>query len=200
MKWEIIDRNGALSTVTTSTNSFPVFSRSISSVDSLEPNGSAVLSDEALFGDKKCAQCSKPGSTLYCSGCIISDVGQLRIWYCGKDCQEAHWKEHKASCKTRRSLGQAVSVLTELWAAFEASTYTTQTQFKKAEGNVIHLRSGSVLDPKTFTGGSCIRAWPDEVVPKDLPDDLKRSLLFYMTCCEVLGVGLPLVKQLLKRT
>lgn len=40
-----------------------------------------------------CATCSAaPAKLLRCSGC-------QSVWYCGSDCQRAHWKSHKVDCK-----------------------------------------------------------------------------------------------------
>jgi hypothetical protein len=54
---------------------------------------------QRLFGTmpERCAQCSTLGErnkTLWaCDRCKTS-------LYCNKDCQRAHWPEHKAACKT----------------------------------------------------------------------------------------------------
>jgi hypothetical protein len=46
--------------------------------------------------ERKCAACDTripPGkSKSQCSGCKL-------VYYCNKECQNAHWKQHRASCK-----------------------------------------------------------------------------------------------------
>ena len=40
-----------------------------------------------------CSACGKKSSTLMkCRACKC-------VWYCDKDCQNKHWKEHKTECK-----------------------------------------------------------------------------------------------------
>lgn len=39
-----------------------------------------------------CAQCSKPGAPKECSRCQQTS-------YCGRECQQKHWKKHKKVCK-----------------------------------------------------------------------------------------------------
>ena len=42
----------------------------------------------------KCSYCGdKPGKLKKFTGCS-------KTYYCGKDCQVKHWKEHKKVCKT----------------------------------------------------------------------------------------------------
>lgn len=38
-----------------------------------------------------CAACGKEGAPKACARCHI-------MWYCGPECQRAHWQEHKAVC------------------------------------------------------------------------------------------------------
>ena len=40
-----------------------------------------------------CSACGKESNTLKkCDGCKC-------VWYCDKECQNKHWKEHKKECK-----------------------------------------------------------------------------------------------------
>lgn len=55
----------------------------------------------AAIQENTCAACGK-ASTTRCAGCIegIDQQGQLSpTYYCSKDCQRAHWSQHKAECK-----------------------------------------------------------------------------------------------------
>merc|ERR1711865_1285247 len=56
--------------------------------------------DDAHAATRMCALCSKPAADnatlLRCTRC-------KKVFYCNKDCQRAHWKEHKASCNPSSS-------------------------------------------------------------------------------------------------
>ena len=41
---------------------------------------------------QSCAHCSTAGSKLVCAVC-------KNAHYCSKECQKAHWKQHKTSCR-----------------------------------------------------------------------------------------------------
>ena len=42
--------------------------------------------------EHKCAACGDASKCSRCSRCGL-------VYYCGKECQRAHWKEHKAACR-----------------------------------------------------------------------------------------------------
>ena len=46
---------------------------------------------DQFLGDPKCAVCGDT-ATQRCSKC-------KSVWYCTRECQLSHWKEHKALCK-----------------------------------------------------------------------------------------------------
>ncbi|KAL4458300.1 hypothetical protein ABPG75_013165 [Micractinium tetrahymenae] len=52
--------------------------------------------EDADFEQPTCSGCGKPSLELRaCSSCRLAR-------YCGRECQLAHWKEHKAACKAAR--------------------------------------------------------------------------------------------------
>jgi ankyrin repeat protein len=46
--------------------------------------------------DKECAQCNKKPANSFCSKCEAT-------FYCGRECQVAHWRVHKSECKAGTS-------------------------------------------------------------------------------------------------
>ena len=58
-------------------------------VESSETNEDA----EENEAPKRCSACGEKSDTLKkCRNCKC-------VWYCDKDCQNKHWKEHKRDCK-----------------------------------------------------------------------------------------------------
>ena len=64
-------------------------------------------------GDKPCAQCGQPGAKNLCTQC-------QQAFYCGRECQRAHWPQHRAQCTQARKLN-AVSAQKDQQDAAKAS-------------------------------------------------------------------------------
>ena len=48
-------------------------------------------------------KCSNPSCTSASADCTLSECGSCRqARYCGRECQLAHWQEHKTRCKEVR--------------------------------------------------------------------------------------------------
>ncbi|KAH6869779.1 hypothetical protein B0T10DRAFT_593289 [Thelonectria olida] len=167
----------------------------------LRPTGSPTLSEEAAFGDKHCAHCGKPHSAIWCQDCAEDNVGQLRVFYCSKSCQEQHAAAHKQICETRRRLVRAVSILREVWTTFEQETFSSNVLFVEERNREVFLRlpdeSSDALNGG-WTGASFLKAFPHDVLPESASNVIKKAVLFDNTCTQVLFVGLPLVNSLLK--
>eukprot|EP00198_Chlamydomonas_reinhardtii_P006221 XP_001695557.1 predicted protein [Chlamydomonas reinhardtii] len=53
---------------------------------------------------RSCAGCGKTGNKLSsCAGC------RSNTYYCGRDCQVAHWPKHKTACKAARKAAAAAA-------------------------------------------------------------------------------------------
>ena len=68
--------------------------------------GSMSLNRSAERNDENTKPIAKSGTPAkLCSACGENSVGLMKcgnckcVWYCGKDCQNKHWKEHKKECK-----------------------------------------------------------------------------------------------------
>ena len=56
-------------------------------------NDAEPSTENGTSSAKMCSACGKKSDTL--KKCIACKC----VWYCDKDCQNKHWKEHKAECK-----------------------------------------------------------------------------------------------------
>ncbi|KAK0654959.1 hypothetical protein B0T16DRAFT_486650 [Cercophora newfieldiana] len=78
-------------------------------------------------GRGSCSACSKE-ATNSCAGCLNApaydnEQAPHRTFYCGSQCQKAHWKTHKIECKllqTRRAVHRAAAVLDALIGVIDA--------------------------------------------------------------------------------
>ncbi|KAF7555283.1 hypothetical protein G7Z17_g2334 [Cylindrodendrum hubeiense] len=165
-----------------------------------KPTGSPGLSEEAIFGRKNCTNCGKPESSIWCQQCAEGGVGQLRIFYCSKPCQDQHAVAHRDVCEARRLLSRAVSIFMELWTTFEENTFSSKVRFVNERNGKIFLRLRSARsDEGTWMGKSFLEQFPGDAVPENARDALKKAVLFDNACTEVFSVGLSFVKILLKR-
>ncbi|KAK7228306.1 hypothetical protein V2G26_000476 [Clonostachys chloroleuca] len=57
--------------------------------------------------------------------------------YCSSECQKADWSSHRKVCRSRQQLARAVSILTGLWAALQASTYAERCDFSHEDNGLI---------------------------------------------------------------
>ena len=60
----------------------------------MRPTVSALAFDDGVPGrlTGSCSNCFKFGEFAKCSRC-------RKVCYCSRECQKAHWKEHKKECK-----------------------------------------------------------------------------------------------------
>ncbi|KAH6975015.1 hypothetical protein BKA56DRAFT_733399 [Ilyonectria sp. MPI-CAGE-AT-0026] len=164
-----------------------------------QPTGSPILSEEAAFGRKNCANCTKPHSALWCEECAENDVGQLRVFYCTESCRAQHAAAHKHVCETRRRLSRAVLIFRELWTTFEEETFVTSVCFaNERNGKVLLTLKDRDSHERAWTGNSFLRQFPGDVVPGNATDAVKKAVLFDNTCSEVVSVGIPFINILLK--
>ncbi|KAK7422644.1 hypothetical protein QQX98_001432 [Neonectria punicea] len=190
---------------TASTMPFPYFPACVMNFEFISPGATPLptgvprLSEKAVFGKKNCANCGKSGSALWCDDCEVTDVGQLRVFYCSEACKTAHKPAHKATCDARKALTHAVSVFGEIWTAFESSTFgSTAKLFHERSGTIITFQDDSQPDPRGWTGASLFRKFPDDVLPDTASEATQRAFLFDSNCNEPLIAGAPLQEVLLK--
>ena len=146
---------------------------------------------------KTCAQCGA-NATLLCKGCsgIRPDTNEeVRIWYCGRKCQTAGWKEHKASCQEV----QAVKLLHRACKLLQSIFYSTIREYTfgysleqvKKEDDKIHLYGGQMLHPYYFF------KLPDLPI---LTSEDQKVVLSFLTCQQSVALVCKLYPRVLSGT
>lgn len=82
----------------------------------------AFLPEDAAAG--QCAECGKQGATKHCSGCLIreNEHATFATSYCGGECQEKHWKKHRALCRQVQQINRATTTFQPIFEHFLALT------------------------------------------------------------------------------
>lgn len=118
--------------------------------------------------------------------------GQLSsAWYCGAECQKAHWTEHKVECKAaqaRRALYRAGALAQQLFYRFSATTYSW------CPGRIEKIGTTWLIHPRVYTGTSVLIPFQYEIVA-DVHD--QEALLTYQTCSSAVSNMHDVVKALL---
>ena len=78
-----------------------------------------------VYSREVCAMCAATSSiNLRCGGC-------RNVWYCGKQCQQSHWRIHKSECKrmTARSVVPCVEIPEDRRPLSDDARFTTPELF-----------------------------------------------------------------------
>mmetsp|Transcript_626 Transcript_626/g.2319 ORF Transcript_626/g.2319 Transcript_626/m.2319 type:complete len:1165 (-) Transcript_626:557-4051(-) len=87
-------------------------------LQSASPSPDLDEADGMVAGSRGlCVVCELP-TNLFCGRCKGSDEdskepAEGNVWYCGKQCQTAHWPWHRPSCRAR--MNSNLSFLTSFW-------------------------------------------------------------------------------------
>ena len=88
---------------------------------------------------KHCTSCSLVASDV-CSGCKA-------VYYCSRECQEAHWKEHKSYCKElKKSRSTAKSMLKAFNSSNGNSTVSSKTRLNEMANYVVRSNEAKQTD------------------------------------------------------
>lgn len=156
--------------------------------------GNPRLTEDQVYGRQRCVRCGKQATT-WCSSCEIREVGDVRVLYCGEDCQKKHEKDHQEPCLAVRRLGRAMQILNELWTDFEAATSTGDFRLIYAEGRDIFTEDISPWG--AMTGRSVfVPFYTNRQVIVSSPA-VTRAMLFHGKSSEPFTTGLPLIKLIL---
>lgn len=127
----------------------------------------------------QCLNCPK-SATHTCKGCKAmpnATDGQISsAWYCGAECQKAHWTEHKTQCKAaqaRQALYRAGAMLQQIFYLYSKITFTW------SPGPVEKIGTTWLIHTSEYTGTSHLMPFPYAMVP-DVQD--QEALLTYQSC------------------
>lgn len=144
---------------------------------------------------QQCSNCTKH-ATLVCKACKAmpkaTDGQLLSVWYCGAECQKAHWTEHKIQCKaaqTRYALYRAGELAQQIFYRFLKATYMWNP------GRIEKIGTVWLIHPRLYTGTSQLVPFPSEIVP-DKQD--QEVLLTYQSCNAAVSGMHNVVETLLK--
>lgn len=143
----------------------------------------------------QCSKCSK-SATLTCKACKAipnATNGQVSsAWYCGAECQKAHWREHKAQCiaaQARQVLYRAGAIAQQIFYLYSKMTYMWNP------GRIEKIGTTWLIHPEVYTGTSQLVPFPYAIVP-DVHD--QEALLTYQSCNTAASEMHNVVKALLK--
>ncbi len=141
-----------------------------------------------------CANCQKD-ATKNCSACREApdaNGGQVEAtWYCGLDCQQAHWGNHKIVCKAlqqRKILYRAGETAQLLFYTYREIVFDKLIVKVERKGNEISLYEGEYED-------DCFIPFPAALFPDERE---KQAVLTYLACGDALGYLHEVLKIMLK--
>jgi hypothetical protein len=114
-----------------------------------------ITADESTMTPHACAQCQSP-ATNKCAGCLgapsYGESGPNDAYYCGRDCQKAHWHQHKSGCRELRHrirLQRAANLLKAIICRVRLHAATQQFKSMRVEGATIYLDGVEEHEPGT---------------------------------------------------
>ncbi|KAK6863670.1 hypothetical protein PG995_000198 [Apiospora arundinis] len=115
---------------------------------------------------QSCIACGKSGG-LACTGCLLAFDSQHSIFkavYCSKECQTAHWPQHKAFCTSRKAVGRAAFLLRDLFLLYKDFSYSDCLIQLREENGILYSILGD-HDEDATKGRTIIRQFPRELAP-----------------------------------
>ena len=145
--------------------------------------------------DRRCANCGKI-TTLSCPACAGAPSATERkscfTWYCGTNCQEAHWAVHETDCKAARDR----QVLGFAGIAMQQIVYVFLRQsFMWNPGRIEKIGMDWLVHHRTYTGESRLVPFPYDLFP-DTHE--QQALLTYSTCMVACSCMLETIRSLFR--
>ena len=143
----------------------------------------------------QCSNCSKTASHT-CKACKAmpnaTDGKLSSVWYCGADCQKAHWMGHKVECKaaqTRQALYRAGSLARQIFYSY------AKTSFMWNPGRFEKIGTTWLVHTAVYTGTSQLMPFPYALFPDVLEQE---ALLTHQSCNNAVSEMHDVVEVLLK--
>lgn len=146
-------------------------------------------------GVHQCLNCAQT-ATHTCKACRAmpnATDGQLSsAWYCGAECQKAHWTKHKPQCKAaqaRQALYRAGDLAQKLYYVFSKTTYMF------CPWRIEKMGTTWLLHPIVYINKSWLVPFPSATIP-NVRD--QEALLSYQGCSSAVFAMQNVVKVLLE--
>lgn len=143
----------------------------------------------------QCSNCPS-SATHTCKACKampnVTDGRVSSTWYCGAECQKAHWAEQKTQCKAaqaRQALYRAGYMAQQIFYLYSKMIFMWDPGPIQRMGTTWLIHTGS------YTGKSQLAPFPYAIVP-DVDD--QKALLTYQACNTAVSQLHNTVKTLLR--
>lgn len=100
-------------------------------------NNAGLLSKDSSASEELCPLCDQP-SRNRCTGCYLTR-------YCSKECQLAHWKKHKKTCKATQSQFQEVQLVPVATASGEETNAAGSLSSQKASAAELPMKENFIV-------------------------------------------------------
>lgn len=151
----------------------------------------------SLTGCGTCSNCGEAGVRTRCSGCQIVEGNNIvsGTFYCGRQCQVAHRKEHKASCNQVRALRRASSMFTELYLDFLRNTWSNPIDSVDEEHGLTVIRM-TFSERRAYLGLPMLWQFPESLASSE---EQALAVLANSQCRDVLTVTRMLFEVVVRR-
>ncbi|KAI4723800.1 Palmitoyltransferase akr1, ankyrin repeat-containing protein akr1 [Aureobasidium sp. EXF-10728] len=160
-------------------------------VSNIESNASSsnVLSNVKTPVDKPnnkgCANCGKVDAKSKCTGCDqapnADGTPSASVSYCGKECQTAHWPQHRKGCRhmrARKALFRAGRLLQGIWYAVRRESFDNAiVKVEEVDGDLVVHEGDYKVEP-TLREGGFYREFPEHLFKNKEDAESCLSLLF----------------------
>lgn len=107
---------------------------------------------------------------------MITDIGKVQTFYCSIACQVNHAEDHVLTCKRRKRLWRAVSMLKQNWTAFEEASLMNTFEIVSFNDQKITLKHKDLIEMAHL--GECIFTGnPIATIPAEASQKVRAALL-----------------------